>query len=262
MKDGDQVHIPGGFILLSRKLLKSGIMEESPLHLKLWVWILMQASFRDHGNLKRGQLFTSYKKMQKAMSRKIGWRTEKPTENAIREVMKFFMKNVMIHRMKVQHGTIVTVLNYDHYQDMRNYGIGHDSQNDPRNDPSSNKERRVKEYKYSCEKNDQKKSKGKKNGCCPFDNILDLYHSLLAELPRVRNFTEHRRSMLKARWNEKAKSQRGLYSNTLEFWKAFFKYISQSDFLMGRKKDWKANFEWIITKKNFYKIIEGNYHRD
>jgi hypothetical protein len=67
--------------------------------------------------------------------------------------------------------------------------------------------------------------------------------------------------MLSARWNEKAKSERGLTSNTLEFWKGFFIYISESDFLMGRKDEWRANFEWIITKRNFYKIIEGNYHR-
>ena len=95
----------------------------------------------------------------------------------------------------------------------------------------------------------------------PYNKILDLYHFLLAELPRVRKFTEERKKMLKARWNEKAKSERGLYSNTLEFWEAFFKYISQSDFLMGRKTDFRANFEWIITKKNFNKIIEGTYHR-
>jgi hypothetical protein len=93
-----------------------------------------------------------------------------------------------------------------------------------------------------------------------FRQILDLYHDILAELPKVQNFTERRCSMLKARWNEKAKSQSGLYSNTLEFWEAFFKYIRESDWLMGRKGDWKANFEWIITKRNFNKIIEGNYH--
>lgn len=244
--------IPGGFILLSRKMLKSGIMEESALHLKLWVWMLMKAAFKDHGNLKRGQLFTSYKKIQKAMSRKIGWRTEKPTENAIREVMKFLMKNTMIHRMKVQHGTIITILNYDYYQTMGNYELIYDPQNEPRNELSSNKEGKIKEYKYSCQ---EKASK------CPFNTILDLYHAILPELPRIRNFTERRRAILSARWNEKARSESGLISNTLEFWEAFFKYISQSDFLMGRKTEWRANFEWIITKRNFYKIIEGTYHK-
>jgi len=95
---------------------------------------------------------------------------------------------------------------------------------------------------------------------CPYDHILDLYHTILAELPRVRKFTDRRRGMLSARWHEKARSERGLYSNTLEFWEAFFKYISRSDFLMGRKTDFRVNFEWIVTKTNFNKIIEGTYH--
>ena len=236
--------IPGGFILLSRKLLKSGIMEESPLHLKLWVWMLLQASYKEYGNLKRGQFFTSYKRMQKAMARKIGWRTDKPTINELRGVMKTLMKVGMIHTMKVYHGMVITILKYNHYQTMGNYEFIHDSHSDSHNDHTIYNKEGIKEYKYSC----------------PYNKILDLYHLLLAELPRVRKFTEERKKMLAARWNEKAKSERGLYSNTLEFWKAFFSYISQSDFLMGRKGDWKANFEWIITKRNFNKIIEGTYH--
>ena len=102
--------IPGGFILLSRKLLKCGIMEESALHLKLWIWMLLEASHKDHGKLKRGQFFTSYKRMQKAMARKIGWRTEKPTMDEIRGVMKTLMKAGMITTMKVYHGMIITIL--------------------------------------------------------------------------------------------------------------------------------------------------------
>ncbi|MBU1023486.1 hypothetical protein KKB99_04270 [bacterium] len=253
MTDGNREPIQGGYILLSRKLLKSGIMDESPIHLKIWIWMLMQASFKDHGNLKRGQFFTSYKKMQKAMARKIGYRTEKPTIKEIRGVMKFLMKVRMVGTMKVLHGTIITILNYDHYQNMINYKIRHEGHNEGTNEGHNKKKEGFKEEKTL-------RKKPAKN-TCPCNQILDLYHAILAELPQVGNFTERRRAMLSARWNEKAKSGRGLYSNTLEFWEAFLKYISQSDFLMGRKTEWRANFEWIITKRNFYKIIEGNYHK-
>ena len=238
--------IAGGFILLSRKLIKSGIMEKPPLYLKLWVWMLMQASFKDHGNLKRGQFFTSYKKMQKAMAHKSGYRTEKPSIKELRGVAEFLTEVRMVGTMKVLHGTVITVLNYDYYQNMANYEFMHEGHNEGTNEGTIKRKKGLKKDKYSC----------------PYNQILDLYHKILAELPQVRNFTERRRSMLKARWNEKARSESDLYSNTLEFWEAFFKYISQSDFLMGRKTDFRANFEWIITKKNFNKIIEGNYHRD
>ena len=253
MKGGDQEPIPGGFILISRKLLKSGIMEKPPLFLKLWIWMLMQASFKEHGNLNRGQFVTSFKKMQKAMGHKIGYRTENPSIKELRGVMKFLTKVRMVGTMKVLHGSVITILNYDYYQNMANYEFMHEGHNKGTNEGTIKRKKGLKkENTLSAEI---------VKCSCPFSQILDLYHSVLPELPPVQKFTERRRKILFARWNDKAKSKSGLLSNTLEFWEAFFKYISQSDFLMGRKKDWRANFEWIITKRNFYKIIEGVYHK-
>jgi len=244
--------IQGGFILLSRKLLKSGIMEKPPLYLKLWIWMLMQASFKDHGNLKRGQFFTSYKKMQKAMAYKVGYRTIKPTKREIEWATKTFTNVNAIVTMKVLHGMVITILNYDYYQDMINYKGFNERYNDCANDVLIKRKKGIKKEKTSLVK-DQ----------CPYDSIMDLYHTILDELPQIRVFSDSRKGKLRARWNEKIKSKNGLYSNTLEFWEALFKYISESDFLMGRttKSNWKANFEWIVTKRNFIKIIEGNFHR-
>ncbi len=120
--------IQGGYILLSRKLLKSGIMEKPPLYLKCWVWMLMQASFKDHGNLKRGQFFTSLERMREAMAYKVGCCTRRPTKKEIRGVIDFLSKGTAIVTMKVTHGMIITILNYDHYQQIQNYeghGEGH-----------------------------------------------------------------------------------------------------------------------------------------
>lgn len=103
-------------------------------------------------------------------------------------------------------------------------------------------------------------SQKKANNPCPHDQIIDVYHEILPELPKVRTWTNRRRSFLEARWNERYESRNGFKSNTLEFWEALFRYIHESDFLMGRKTDFRVNLEWIITKRNFYKIIEGNYH--
>ena len=69
--------INGGYVLLARKMLTSGIMEKPHLHLSLWVWMLLQASHRDHGRLERGQFFTNIEKMREAMSYKIGYRKVK-----------------------------------------------------------------------------------------------------------------------------------------------------------------------------------------
>ena len=120
--------IQGGYILLSRKLLKNGIMEKPPLYLKLWIWMLMQASFKDHGDLKRGQFFTSLERMREAMAYKVGCCTRKPTKKEIRGVIDFLSKGTAIVTTKVTHGMIITILNYDYYQNVKNYeghSVGH-----------------------------------------------------------------------------------------------------------------------------------------
>ena len=116
-----QKPIPGGYILLSRKLLKSGIMDKPPLYTKLWTWMLMQASYKDHGNLKRGQFFTSLEGMRKEMTHKVGYREVSPTIKEIRGVTKFLTKARMMVTTKVIHGMIITILNYDYYQNAKNY---------------------------------------------------------------------------------------------------------------------------------------------
>jgi len=113
--------IPGGFIIVARKLLESGIMEKPPLYTKLWVWMLMKASWKDHGNLKRGQFRTSIDAMREAMTFKIGYRTLKPSRREIRDVYEALTKGTMIVITKVTHGMIITILNYDYYQNPKNY---------------------------------------------------------------------------------------------------------------------------------------------
>jgi len=113
--------ISGGYILLARKLLNSEIMEKPLLFLKMWIWMLLQASFKDHGDLKRGQFFTSIEKMRNAFSYKIGYRIQRPTSKEIRTAYDFLTKGGMTVIMKVTHGVVITILNYDLYQDFLNY---------------------------------------------------------------------------------------------------------------------------------------------
>ena len=38
-----------------------------------------------------------------------------------------------------------------------------------------------------------------------------------------------------------------------------FKLVAESDYLCGKKVDWIADFDWILTPKNFIKILENKY---
>lgn len=102
----------------------------------------------------------------------------------------------------------------------------------------------------------------------PYQKIVDLYHSILTDLPRVRVLSEARKKQIKARWNSKYVTKGGIESNCLEFWEIFLNYISESNFLMGRvdpkpgHERWNADLEWITKEANFLKIFEGKYHKD
>lgn len=122
--------IPGGYILLARKITESGIMDKPPLYFKLWVWMLEQANHRDgYKGLKRGQLFTSIEEMREAMSWHIGYRTVRPSKKEIRSAYEWFSrksnegntKGTMIGIAKGTHGMLITISNYDFYQNPKNY---------------------------------------------------------------------------------------------------------------------------------------------
>jgi hypothetical protein len=96
---------------------------------------------------------------------------------------------------------------------------------------------------------------------CPHQQIVDLYHEILPELPRVRLWNKTREGLLRARWRESSKHQ------SSDFWQRLFEHVRKSDFLMGRldgtagRPPFKADLEWLLLPSNFAKIIEGKYHR-
>ena len=114
--------IEGGYILLARKITISEIMAKPPLYMKLWVWMLKSANHKKgYRGLERGQFFTTKKDMREAMSWMVGYRKVTPTEKEIRNPYEWFLEGRMIVTKKVIHGTLITICNYDEYQNPKNY---------------------------------------------------------------------------------------------------------------------------------------------
>jgi len=81
------------------------------------------------------------------------------------------------------------------------------------------------------------------------DDILDKYHSTLTDLPKVIKLTDRRKSNVKARIDEYG------YDNVFKI----FDIVANSDFLLGKVTEWKADFDWIMLPNNFVKVLEGKY---
>lgn len=94
---------------------------------------------------------------------------------------------------------------------------------------------------------------------CPHRDVIALFHEVLPSVRRVRDWTPARAQLLRTRWREDAKRQ------SLDWWRKFFTYVGQSDFLMGRthsqgRKPFELGLEWLLKAENFAKVREGAYH--
>lgn len=104
----------------------------------------------------------------------------------------------------------------------------------------------------------EKESKGeeRKEKKYPYQGICDLWNSVCVSLPRIAKITEARRQKIRARLDEFG-CQPEEWLTTAE---TLFKRVQASDFLTGRKTDWKASFDWLFENgKNWVKVTEGNY---
>lgn len=86
-----------------------------------------------------------------------------------------------------------------------------------------------------------------------YQAIIDLYHRILPSLPMVKLLTDKRKASIRSCCSLKP-SYIGL-----DFWEAYFEQASKSDFIMGRKTDWRADFDFLVTKSKFVKVLEGSY---
>ncbi|MBO8183633.1 MAG: hypothetical protein H0Z28_12745 [Archaeoglobus sp.] len=198
--------IPGGYILLSRKIIESEIWDKPPLYLKVWIWLLTQAQHTQYKGLKKGQLYTSIPEIQEAVSWHIGFRKEKPTKDQIYRVLEWLRNPhrapndeketnaIMITTMKATQGILIEISNFEYYQNPKNYEHNSDDNNEKEmnvdtNPDNTNKNDKNDNNKYIIMSQEEKEVidilSGIKN--YPIDRELDLemFHSLEKEFPEL-----------------------------------------------------------------------------
>lgn len=48
-------------------------------------------------------------------------------------------------------------------------------------------------------------------------------------------------------------------AEALDWFDRFFEYVSRSNWLMGRDRNWSCNLAWLMKLENFTKVLSGNY---
>lgn len=141
--------IPGGYILLSRKLIESEIWDKPPLYLKIWIYILSRAQHTQYKSLKKGQVRTSIPEIMEACSWHIGYRKQTPSKSQVYKALEWMRTTTgnlsrnsyernhesnevetMITTTKATQGMVITIDKYCVYQDPKNYESNNESNNE------------------------------------------------------------------------------------------------------------------------------------
>src|SRR5690554_3153797 len=147
--------IPGGYLLLSRKLIESEIWNKPPLYIKIWVYLLAKAQHSQYKGLSKGQLRTSIPEIMEDCSWHVGFRKVTPTKDQVYQVLAWLRnpagknsrnpyesndegntKATMITTTKATHGLIINIVNYCLYQDPKNYESNDEGNNETAMNPT------------------------------------------------------------------------------------------------------------------------------
>ncbi len=245
--------IPGGYILLSRKITESEIFKKPPLYLKVWVYLLSCAQHRQYKGLKKGQLYISIPEIQEACSHMVGYRKVTPTKAQIYNVLEWLRKRcegydesndntTMITTTKATHGLLVNIEKYGFYQNPKNYESNGD--NDNEKNAKAEREQRQPDNINKNVKNDKNVKKE------TYSEIAELYNTICLSFPRLTKLSDARKKAIKTRLN--------IY--TTDDFKKLFTMAESSDFLKGKNdRNWSATFDWLIKDSNMAKVLDGNY---
>ena len=87
--------------------------------------------------------------------------------------------------------------------------------------------------------------------------IVDEFNSKLSGLGEVKVISDKRKDWIKGSIKQMKNTDHDF--SEIETWVKYFGYISNVDFLMGRKTDFTASFDFLVNKNNLLKVVEGNY---
>lgn len=102
---------------------------------------------------------------------------------------------------------------------------------------------------------EKEKEEEEKISPVPYEKIKDLFNDICKSYSPIRTLSNKRKEHLKARWKQ--------YKFEISIFEELFNEAESSNFLKGmNKKNWKANFDWLINDNNMAKVLEGRYSNE
>ena len=201
---------------------------------RVFLHLLMVANHKDNKwrgiDIKRGQRLTSISALASETNLSI--------KNIRTSIKRLKSTNEVASHSTAQH-TVFTMVNYDLYQDEAS--------------EVANKGQ-AKGKQGATNKNDKTEKNVNKD---LYQLVVDEFNSKLSELGEVKVLSDKRKAWIKGTIKQMEKTDNDF--SKIETWVRYFNYVSEIDFLMGRKTDFTATFDFLVNKNNLLKVVEGNY---
>jgi uncharacterized protein YdaU (DUF1376 family) len=104
---------------------------------------------------------------------------------------------------------------------------------------------------------------------CDRQAVVDLYHEVLPELPRVRVMNDSRGRIITSRWrwiltSKKSDGTRRAETpeEAMAWLRQFFEFARQNDFIMGKgyrdpkHSNWQADIEYLLSDRGLKQVVE------
>ena len=272
-----------GYVKLWRKALDSGLLQNGPAW-QLFGYLLLRATHKPYRTIVGGVVCelvpgeVVFGRSKAAADLGLG-------EQQIRTALNLLKKIKIATSRSTNKFTVVSLVNWHNYQDDQAAANQQTNQPVTSTQPAVNHKQEFKNNITSLREvvgataptsdqqaegleqvEDHQPAQKPTAPPCPHQQILDLYHELLPELPCMKVWNGTRQQHLAARWRERWKPKNySTQAEGLAYFRKLFEYIGREcDWLMGKipgrnGKPFFATLEWIVSPGNFAKIIEGNY---
>lgn len=288
-----------GWLKLYREIMRKPLWTETTAEQKVLLFaLLMRAAYTKRTwvyrgiayHLKPGQLVTSINSL-------VEMGGEGVTHRKVRTALSVLEKYGFLTQKATKHNTIITIENWDTYQNdvvkptQEVSQQRHGSDTTPSHSATSIKKLRSKEGVDGVEQQhpSDRVAGATQWWCCSEINqnqVLLLYQDTCLSLPRVRIFSQKRRQAITKCWQglsrfglnhglntgkEKSVGQGDdvgeLQNNpvhserrVLQLFEEGFKAAEDTDFLKGiNERGWKADFDWLMKPDNMMKVLENKY---
>ena len=201
---------------------------------RVFLHLLIVANHKDNKwrgiDIKRGQRLTSISSLASETNLSI--------KNIRTSIKRLKSTNEVASYSTAQH-TVFTMVNYDLYQDEASEVAS---------------KGQAKGKQGATNKNDKNEKNVNKD---LYQLVVDEFNSKLSELGEVKVLSDKRKAWIKGSIKQMEKTDNDF--TKIETWVRYFDYVSGVDFLMGRKTDFTATFDFLVNKNNLLKVVEGNY---